>query len=104
LTTRSWGHGPRLRGRFRCISGTVRAAQAFRRGAATKSQAVRVAVRALTREPVDDPLLELSGDIDGLPSALSERFDRHLRETYVAEPQGPYRARRRTTSRKTIRR
>jgi Ribbon-helix-helix protein, copG family len=70
----------------------------------TKSQAVRVAVRALTREPVDDPLLELSGDIDGLPSDLSERFDRHLRETYVAEPQGPYRARRRTTTRKTVRR
>jgi hypothetical protein len=39
----------------------------------TKSQAIRVAVRALTRRPADDPLLELSGDIDGLPAGLSAR-------------------------------
>jgi hypothetical protein len=37
----------------------------------TKSQAIRAAVRALTRRPADDPLLELSGDIDGLPPDLS---------------------------------
>jgi len=69
----------------------------------TKSQAVRVAVRALTRRPADDPLLELSGDIDGLPADLSENFDRRLNETFVAEPQAPYRARRRR-SRSPVRR
>ncbi len=61
----------------------------------TKSQAVRVAIRALTRGPADEPLLELSGDIDGLPEDLSEHFDRYLNETFVAEPLGPSRARRR---------
>ena len=60
-----------------------------------KSQAVRVAIRALTRAPADDPLLELSGDIDGLPEDLSRRFDRYLTETFVAEPPAPSRARRR---------
>jgi len=69
----------------------------------TKSQAIRVAVRALTRRPAEDPLLELSGDIDGLPSDLSEHFDRHLNETFVAEPRAPYRARRRR-SRTSVRR
>jgi hypothetical protein len=61
----------------------------------TKSQAIRAAVRALTRRPGEDPLLELSGDIDGLPRDLSERFERHLEETFVAESPAPYRARRR---------
>jgi hypothetical protein len=62
----------------------------------TKSQAIRVAVRALTRQPDSDPLLDLSGDIDGLPADLSESFDRYLGETFVAEPPSPpYRARRR---------
>jgi Ribbon-helix-helix protein, copG family len=62
----------------------------------TKSQAIRVAVRALTRQPNSDPLLELSGDIDGLPADLSERFNRYLGETFIAEPPPPaYRARRR---------
>jgi hypothetical protein len=69
----------------------------------TKSQAVRVAIRALTRRPVEDPLLELSGDLDGLPEDLSERFDRYLNETYVAEPPASYRARRRQ-SRSPVRR
>jgi hypothetical protein len=64
----------------------------------TKSQAIRAAVRALTRRPADDPLLDLSGDIDGLPPDLSRRFDRYLDETYVAEPPAPYRARRRSRS------
>ena len=68
----------------------------------TKSQAIRAAVRALTRRPADDPFLQLSGDIDGLPADLSENFDRHLNETFVAEPRAPYRTRRR--SRKTLRR
>ena len=61
----------------------------------TKSQAVRVAIRALTRSPAQDPLLELRGDIDGLPADLSANFDRYIGETYVAEPPAPYIARRR---------
>jgi hypothetical protein len=70
----------------------------------TKSQAVRVAVRALTRPTVDDPLLELSGDIDGLPQDLSQNFDRHLNATFVAEPLSPYRARGRRRSSPPVRR
>jgi hypothetical protein len=62
----------------------------------TKSQAIRAAVRALTRRPAEDPLLELSGDLDGLPPDLSERFQHYLDETYVAETPAPDRARRRT--------
>jgi hypothetical protein len=61
----------------------------------TKSQAIRVAVRALTRKPADDPLLGLSGDIDGLPADLSASFQRYLDETFVAETPAPYRNRRR---------
>jgi hypothetical protein len=70
---------------------------AFARGRGwSKSQAVRAAIRALTRRPEDDPLLELSGDIDGLPEDVSEHFDRYLNETFVAEkPAPPYRPRRR---------
>jgi hypothetical protein len=55
----------------------------------TKSQAIRVAVRALTRRPADDPLLGLSGDIDGLPADLSANFQRYLDETFVAESPAP---------------
>jgi len=69
----------------------------------TKSQAIRAAVRALTRQPVEDPLLELSGDIDGLPADLSGNFQRYLDETFVAETPAPYRARRRRSS-ATVRR
>jgi hypothetical protein len=69
----------------------------------TKSQAIRAAVRALTRRPAEDPLLELSGDIDGLPADLSEQFDRYFDETFVAKPRAPYRARRRR-SRPAVRR
>jgi hypothetical protein len=61
----------------------------------TKSQAIRVAVRALTRRPAADPLLELSGDIEGLPADLSAGFQRYLDETFVAETPAPHRARRR---------
>ena len=66
----------------------------------TKSQAIRVAVRALTRRPGAHPLLELSGDIDGLPPDMSREFDRYLNETFVAEPPATYRARRRKTVRR----
>ena len=61
----------------------------------TKSQAIRVAVRALTRKPADDPLLGLSGDIDSLPADLSASFQRYLDETFVAETPAPYRTSRR---------
>jgi hypothetical protein len=66
----------------------------------SKSQAIRTAVRALTRRPADDPVLDLSGDIDGLPPDLSREFDRYLNETFVAEPPATYRARRRTPVRR----
>lgn len=69
----------------------------------TKSQTVRAAIRALTRRPAEDPLLELSGDVDGLPADLSENFDRYVNETFVAEPSPRYRASRRR-SRKAVRR
>jgi hypothetical protein len=65
-----------------------------RRRGWTKSQAVRVAVRALTRSADDDPLLRASGMVDGLPPDLSDQLDRHLVETFVAEPRPRYRARR----------
>jgi len=72
----------------------------------TKSQAVRLAVRALTRQRATDALLELSGDIDGLSPDLSEQFDRSLSETYIAEPRAQYRTGRRTRTppRSTVRR
>ena len=71
----------------------------------TKSQAIRAAVRALTRRSVTDPLLELSGDIDGLPPDLSRNFHRYLDETFIAEPQATYRTpRRRKAARATVRR
>ncbi len=73
-----------------------------RRRGWTKSQAIRAAVRALTRQPGEDPLLELSGDIDGLPPDLSGKFERYLSETFVAERPAPYRARGRSAA--TVRR
>jgi hypothetical protein len=65
----------------------------------TKSQAIRAAIRALTRKPADDPLLGLSGDIDGLPADLSVNFQRYLDETFVAETPAPYRTSRRRSTR-----
>jgi hypothetical protein len=59
----------------------------------TKSQAVRVAIRALTRAPASDPVLELSGYVDGLPADCSEQFERYLKETVVAETAPRYRPR-----------
>jgi hypothetical protein len=61
----------------------------------TKSQAIRAAVRALTRPPADDPILGLIGMLDGLPPDVSENFDRYLNETYVAERAPEYAPRRR---------
>lgn len=69
----------------------------------SKSQTIRVAIRALTRRSEEDPVLELSGDIDGLPPDLSENFNRYMDETFVAEPTPKYRAGRRRPG-KTVRR
>ncbi len=57
----------------------------------TKSQAVRAALRALTRDPEDDPLLSASGMIDSLPEDLSQHIDRYIQETFVAEKRSRYR-------------
>ena len=47
----------------------------------TLSQAVRAAVRALTRERAQDALLAMSGMIDRLPADGAERFDAYLDAT-----------------------
>jgi hypothetical protein len=60
----------------------------------TLSQAVRAAVRALTRDRDDDPLLAASGMIEGLPADGAERFDAHLDATFVAERPASYGKRR----------
>lgn len=66
----------------------------------TKSQAIRAAVRALTRPPDADPLLTISGMIqDGLPVDSAAQFDRHLQATFVAESPTKYAARRRSRPR-----
>lgn len=70
----------------------------------TKSQAVRAAIRALTRPTRDDPLLAASGMIDSLPADLSEHFDHHLGETFVAEKASAYRRVRRRPARPPVRR
>ena len=57
-----------------------------RRKGWTMSQAVRVALRALSRSPEEDPLLSASGMVEGLPPDLSEQVDRYLAETFVASP------------------
>jgi hypothetical protein len=62
----------------------------------TKSQAVRAAVRALTRPRPEDPLLEASGMIHGLPPDCSQQFHRYLEDTFVAEGPSAYRRRRRS--------
>jgi hypothetical protein len=59
----------------------------------TKSQAIRLAVRALTTPPDEDPVLALSGMLHGLPADLSERFERHLDASFVAENAPGYRTR-----------
>ena len=61
----------------------------------SKSQVVRIALRALTHIPEEDPLLSASGMIDALPEDLSEHFDRYLQETFIAEKKTRYRKSRR---------
>jgi len=66
----------------------------------SKSRAVRVALRALTRPHPEDPLLALSGSvIDDLPDDCSEQFDRYLLETFVAESPRRYGSGRRSATR-----
>jgi hypothetical protein len=57
----------------------------------SKSQVVRIALRALTRAPEEDPILSASGMIDALPQDLSEHFDQYLQETFIAEKKSRYR-------------
>ena len=61
----------------------------------TKSTAIRLAVRTLTRPRADDPVLEVSGMFEGLPPDVSEHFERYLDQTYVAEHAPAYPSRRR---------
>jgi len=56
----------------------------------TKSEAVRAALGALMRDPEGDPVMALSGSVQGLPRDLSERFDAALTETFVAESAPAY--------------
>ncbi|MBI1816410.1 MAG: ribbon-helix-helix protein, CopG family [Deltaproteobacteria bacterium] len=68
----------------------------------TKSQAIRAAIRALTRSGTKkiDPLLEMSGMIiDDLPADASEKFDHYLQNTFVAERAPIYPKRRRPRTR-----
>jgi hypothetical protein len=51
----------------------------------TKSHAVRMAIRAVTRPRAKDPLLRACGMIEGLPEDLSSHIDDYLEETFVAE-------------------
>ncbi len=55
----------------------------------TKSHAVRAALRALTHDRDEEPLLRASGMLDGLPADLSERIDEYLKETFVADKTAP---------------
>jgi hypothetical protein len=63
----------------------------------TKSQAVRAAIRLLTRDQEEDPLMKACGMIDGLPADFSNRVDDYLEETFIAEKPTPrYRKTRRS--------
>lgn len=68
----------------------------------TKSEALRLAVRALTRRRGgDDPVLSLSGVLeDDLPANVAERFDDYLQETFVGESAAEYGRRRRPRARR----
>lgn len=70
----------------------------------TKSQAVRVALRALVREDAGDPLLGASGMIEGLPEDLSTKIDAYIGETFVAESALGYRKTARGRKRRGVRR
>lgn len=56
----------------------------------SKSQAVRLAIRALTKPAEEqDPLLGLSGMIDGLPEDLAENLHRYADEVCVVGERPP---------------
>jgi hypothetical protein len=57
-----------------------------RRRGMSKSQAVRAALRAAMRAEDSDPVLGLSGSVQGLAADASADFDRYLEETFVAQP------------------
>jgi hypothetical protein len=61
----------------------------------TKFDALRAAIRAMTRPREEDSLLAASGMIEGLPPDLSEQVDRYLEESFVAEKKPPGYPRRR---------
>ncbi len=62
----------------------------------TKSQAVRLAIRAVMRARAEDSLVRACGMIEGLPEDLSRRVDDYLKESFVAERAAPrYRKKRR---------
>jgi hypothetical protein len=71
----------------------------------TLSQAVRVALKALTRgKDGENPLLAASGMVEGLPADLSKHFDEYLALTYVAEPPVRYgHAKQKPRARKAVR-
>jgi hypothetical protein len=55
----------------------------------TKSQAIRAAIRALTRPKEEDPILSLSGTIQDLSPDLSDRFSEAIAETFVVAERSP---------------
>jgi len=63
---------------------------ALKRGG-TKSQAVRVALCALTWIPEEDPLLSASGMVDGLPKDLSCSIGSYFEETFIVERRSRHR-------------
>jgi len=65
-----------------------------RRRGVTKSDAVRAAVKLLTRSEDDDPVLGLAGLADLGAADLSERVDEYLAGTHVGEGGAKYRRRR----------
>lgn len=68
----------------------------------TKSEAVRAAVRALTRGASQDPILDLEGMVQsGLSVDATERFEEHLSATFVAERGPAYERRSRSRKRST---
>jgi hypothetical protein len=60
----------------------------------TKADAIRAAIRALTRSPDEDPLLSASALLHGLPGDVSMQFDRYLEDTFRAKTQRRPRQRR----------
>ena len=60
-----------------------------RRSKVTKTKMRRTTGRGRTRRQRTDPVLELSGDIDGLPADLSANLKGYLARTYAAGSRVP---------------